>query len=52
MFELGTSLREARVRQGLDVPQAELATKIRAKYLRALEAEQFDALPADTYVKG
>lgn len=52
MFELGTSLREARVRQGLDIPQAELATKIRGKYLRALEAEQFDALPADTYVKG
>ncbi|HEY2072383.1 MAG TPA: helix-turn-helix domain-containing protein [Gaiellaceae bacterium] len=52
MFELGISLREARVRQGLDFPQAELATKIRAKYLRALEEEQFDALPAETYVKG
>jgi hypothetical protein len=52
MFELGTSLREARVRQGLDFPQAELATKIRAKYLRALEEEQFDGLPAETYVKG
>jgi hypothetical protein len=52
VFELGTSLREARTRQGLDFPQAELATKIRAKYLRALEEEQFDALPAETYVKG
>ena len=52
MFELGNSLREARVRQGLDFPQAELGTKIRAKYLRALEEEQFDALPAETYVKG
>jgi hypothetical protein len=52
VFELGTSLREARARQGLDLPQAELATKIRAKYLRALEEEQFDALPAETYVKG
>ncbi|MGH2973211.1 MAG: helix-turn-helix domain-containing protein [Gaiellaceae bacterium] len=52
MFELGTSLREARTRQGLDFSQAELATKIRAKYLRALEEEQFDALPAETYVKG
>src|SRR5579864_1395651 len=52
MFELGTSLREARVRQGLDFPQAELATKIRAKYLRALEEEQFDVLPAETYVRG
>ncbi|MFL5913538.1 MAG: helix-turn-helix domain-containing protein [Gaiellaceae bacterium] len=52
MFDLGNSLREARVRQGLDFPQAELATKIRAKYLRALEEEQFDVLPAETYVKG
>jgi hypothetical protein len=52
MFDLGNSLREARVRQGLDFPQAELATKIRAKYLRALEEEQFDALPAETYVRG
>jgi len=52
VFDLGNSLREARVRQGLDFPQAELATKIRAKYLRALEEEQFDVLPAETYVKG
>ena len=52
MFDLGTSLREARARQGLDLPQAELATKIRAKYLRALEEEQFDSLPAETYVRG
>jgi hypothetical protein len=52
MFELGNSLREARVRHGLEFPQAELATKIRAKYLRALEEEHFDVLPAETYVKG
>lgn len=52
MFELGNSLREARVRQGLGFPQAELGTKIRSKYLRGLEEEQFDALPAETYVKG
>jgi hypothetical protein len=52
MFEIGTSLREARLRQGLDFPELEQATKIRAKYLRALEDEQFDLLPAQTYVKG
>ena len=52
MFEIGNSLREARVRQGLDYPQVELATKIRAKYLRALEDEQFALLPAQPYVKG
>jgi len=52
VFEIGNSLREARVRRGIDFPQAELATKIRGKYLRALEDEQFALLPAETYVKG
>jgi cytoskeleton protein RodZ len=52
VFEIGTSLREARLRQTLDFPEIEQATKIRAKYLRALEDEQFDLLPAQTYVKG
>jgi cytoskeleton protein RodZ len=52
VFEIGNSLREARVRRGVDFAQAELATKIRGKYLRALEDEQFELLPAQTYVKG
>jgi cytoskeletal protein RodZ len=52
VFEIGNSLREARVRRGIDFAQAELATKIRGKYLRALEDEQFELLPAQTYVKG
>ena len=52
MFEIGNSLREARLRRGIDFPQAELVTKIRGKYLRALEDEHFDVLPAETYVKG
>ena len=52
MFEIGNSLREARLRQALDFPEIEQATKIRGKYLRALEDEQFDMLPAQTYVKG
>ncbi|HVU77407.1 MAG TPA: helix-turn-helix domain-containing protein [Gaiellaceae bacterium] len=52
MFEIGNSLREARVRRGVDFAQAEAATKIRGKYLRALEDEQFALLPAQTYVKG
>jgi cytoskeleton protein RodZ len=52
LFEIGNSLREARVRRGIDFAQAELTTKIRGKYLRALEEEQFEMLPAETYVKG
>jgi cytoskeleton protein RodZ len=52
VFEIGNSLREARLRQGLEIPRVEGDTKIRGKYLRALEEEQFDVLPGDTYVKG
>jgi hypothetical protein len=52
VFEIGSSLREARMRQSLDFNEMEARTKVRAKYLRALEAEQFDQLPAHTYVKG
>ena len=52
MFEIGTSLREARLRQGIELPRVEADTKVRSKYLRALEEEHFDVLPAETYVKG
>ncbi len=52
MFDIGSSLREARLRQDLDFPELEERTKIRPKYLRALEDEHFDILPAPTYVRG
>ena len=52
MFEIGTSLREARERQGLGYPEIELATKIRAKYIRALEEEDFTSVPGDAYLRG
>ena len=52
MFEIGNSLREARERQGLGYPEIELATKIRAKYIRALEEEDFTSIPGDAYIRG
>jgi cytoskeleton protein RodZ len=52
VFDIGSSLREARLRQELDFPELEERTKIRPKYLRALEDERFDILPAPTYIKG
>lgn len=52
MFDIGSSLREARERQNLDFSELEERTKIRPKYLRALEDERFDILPAPTYVRG
>jgi helix-turn-helix protein len=52
VFEIGNSLRAARERQGLGYPEIELATKIRAKYIRALEEEDFTAIPGDAYMRG
>ena len=52
MFAIGSSLREARSRQGLEFDEMESRTKVRAKYLRMLEEERFDQLPGHTYTKG
>ena len=52
MFEIGSSLREARTRQGLELAELETRTKIRGKYLGRFEADQFEVLPGHTYVKG
>ena len=51
MPDIGASLREARMRARIDVSEIEARTKIRAKYLRALENEEWDLLPGPTYVK-
>ena len=51
MFEIGSSLREARLRKGIEINDAERDTKIRSKYLRALETESFDVLPGQAYIK-
>jgi helix-turn-helix protein/uncharacterized protein DUF4115 len=51
MADIGNTLREARMRAKVDIDQVEAATKIRAKYLRALENEEWDILPGPTYVK-
>ena len=51
MATIGDTLREARMRQRLDIADVEASTKIRAKYLRALENEEFGMLPGPTFVK-
>src|SRR5947209_6254566 len=48
---IGERLREARMRRKIDGAEVEAATKIRAKYLRALEHEDFGLLPGPTFVK-
>ena len=52
MFEIGSSLREARSRRKLELSQVERETRIRARYLAALEDERFDVLPAPAYARG
>jgi transcriptional regulator with XRE-family HTH domain len=51
MPDIGATLREARMRARIDISEVEAETKIRAKYLRALENEEWDLLPGPTYVK-
>jgi hypothetical protein len=51
MPDIGETLRESRMRRRIDIAEVEAATKIRAKYLRALENEEWDLLPGPTFVK-
>jgi cytoskeleton protein RodZ len=51
MAEIGATLREARMRAKIDINEVETRTKIRAKYLRAIENEEWGLLPGDVYVK-
>ena len=52
MFEIGNTLREARVRRKLTLQQVEEDTKIRVKYLQAMENEEFEIMPGATYAMG
>jgi cytoskeletal protein RodZ len=51
MPDIGETLRDARMRARIDVSEMEAQTKIRAKYLRALENEEWSLLPGATFVK-
>jgi cytoskeletal protein RodZ len=52
MNELGTRLVRAREARGLTLEDAERDTRISRRYLQALEAEQFEAIPAPVYARG
>lgn len=49
---VGTILREARSRRKLELSEVEAATKIRFRYLRAIEDEEWDILPGGVYTRG
>jgi cytoskeleton protein RodZ len=49
---IGDVLKRSRTGQGIDIRTIEDQTKIRTKYLRALENEEWDVLPSHAYAKG
>lgn len=51
MFEIGSTLRQARQRLGVSVEEAGRATRIRVRYLQALEDERWHLLPGRAYGK-
>jgi cytoskeleton protein RodZ len=49
---IGEVLKRTRTRHKIDIRTVEQQTKIRIKYLRALENEEWDVLPGPAYAKG
>ncbi|MDX6608189.1 MAG: cytoskeleton protein RodZ [Solirubrobacterales bacterium] len=49
---VGTILREARNRRKVELSEVEAATRIRPRYLRAIESEEWDVLPGGVYTRG
>lgn len=48
---VGAKLRDARTRRKITLGEVEAATKIRCRYLRAIENEEWDVLPGDAYAR-
>lgn len=51
MAQIGNILREARIRRGLSLKDVSEITKVRVKYLEALEQDDYDVIPGSTFVK-
>lgn len=49
---VGTILRAARNRRKVELSEVEAATRIRFRYLRAIEDEEWDVLPGGVYTRG
>ena len=52
MLDIGSILSEARKKVGLSLDDVEEATKIRRKYIKALEENNFEIIPGQVYVRG
>ncbi len=51
MSELGQQLREARLQKGMSLDDVQEMTKIRKRYLEAIEAGDYKVLPGSFYVR-
>ena len=51
-MRIGEVLKRTRTRQGIEIAEVEERTKIRTKYLRALESEDWEVLPSPAYARG
>lgn len=49
---VGKTLREARRKRGAELAEVEATTRIRARFLRAIEAEEWSVLPGEAYTRG
>lgn len=49
---IGATLREARLRQNIEIAECARATRIRERYLVAIEDGRFESLPDPAYVNG
>jgi len=49
---IGSDLKRARTRREITLEQVEAATRIRVRFLRAIEAEEWGVLPGDVYTRG
>jgi helix-turn-helix protein len=50
--QVGQALRVARTERGIELSEVERVTKIRIKFLRAMEEDRWEALPAPAYARG
>ena len=49
---IGETLRKARTERGLELSEVERATKIRTKFLEAMEEDRWEKLPGPSYARG
>jgi cytoskeleton protein RodZ len=50
--KVGQMLREARIERGIELSEVERVTYIRIKFLRAMEEDRWEELPAPAYARG